>query len=55
MDQRKLELAQAYDTGGACAYYGRRQSCDLFKGDAELRKEYLRGYDEKPFGEKLYD
>lgn len=53
--QRDLDLAQAYDTGGACAYYGRRQSCDLFKGDAELRKEYLRGYDEKPFGEKVYE
>lgn len=55
MDQRKLDLVQAYDAGGACAYYGRRASSVMFRHDPELRKEYLRGYEEKPFGDKLYD
>ncbi len=57
MDQRKLDLAQAYDAGAANAYYGRRPSGGLqrFGKDLELCQEYLRGYDEKPFGEKVYE
>ena len=52
--QRDLDKAKAYEIGGGWAYYGRRTNRDLFKDDPELRKEYLRGYNEKPYGLKDY-
>ena len=53
--QRDLDKAKAYEVGGQWAYYGRRPNPPLFKDDLELRKEYLRGYEEKPYGEKDYE